>query len=134
LFRWMQIFELPTWITMAIAATRMHRALVDSASSATDVYDILHSLAFPANCGRSSFSVPGNRRNSNLPPQEKKWINATSTPTDGTELTTHIVTEQSEQSRTLQTREDGSCISTDKYMTMHVKQNGLFCDDAERSL
>ena len=44
----MQIFELPTWITMAIAATRMHRALVDSASSATDVYvyDVLHSLAF----------------------------------------------------------------------------------------
>ena len=116
---------------MAIAATRMHRALVDSASSATDVYDVLHSLAFPANCGRSSFSVPGNRRNSNLPVQEKKWISATSIPTDGTELTTHIVTEQS---RTLQTRGDGSCISTDKYMTMHVKQNGLFCDDAERGL
>ena len=47
------------------------------------------------------------------------------------ELTTHIVTEQS---RTLRTTEDDPCISTDKHMTLHVKQNGLFCDDAERGV
>jgi len=35
-----QMFQPPSWITMAIAATRMHRSLVDYASRLTDVYDV----------------------------------------------------------------------------------------------
>jgi hypothetical protein len=31
---------------MTIAATRMHRSLVDFASGSTEVYDILHFLSF----------------------------------------------------------------------------------------
>ena len=56
-------------------------------------------------------------------------MKAASTPTDETVITMHIV---SEQSRTPRTREDGLFISTDEHMTMHVKQNSLFYDDAMR--
>jgi len=42
------MFNLPAWITMAIAATRLYRSLVDSASDATDVYDdVLYSSPSP---------------------------------------------------------------------------------------
>jgi hypothetical protein len=41
------MFQLPSVITMSIAATRMHRSLTDFASSTTDVYDILLILASP---------------------------------------------------------------------------------------
>ena len=34
-----------------------HPPLVNFTYGSTDVYDILHSLAFPAHCGRSSFSI-----------------------------------------------------------------------------
>jgi len=36
------MFELPAWITMAIAATRLHRSLVGLASDTTHVYDDVH--------------------------------------------------------------------------------------------
>ena len=99
---------------MAIAATRMHRSLVDSASGSTDVYVVLHSFAFLAHCGQSSFTAPGNGPNGDVPFQEIKWINAASIPTDGTKITMHIA---SEQSRTPRTGEDDLCISTNKHMT-----------------
>ena len=41
-----QMFQPPSFITIAIAATRMHRCLVDFASRSTDMYDVLNSLAF----------------------------------------------------------------------------------------
>jgi len=37
-----------------------HPPLVNFTYGSTDVYDILHSLAFPAHCGRSSFSIHDN--------------------------------------------------------------------------
>ena len=42
-----QMFQLPSVITMSIAATRMHRALTDFVSSTTDMYDILLILSSP---------------------------------------------------------------------------------------
>ena len=42
---------------MTIAATRLHRSLVDFASSSTDVYDILYSLTFLVHCERRRFSA-----------------------------------------------------------------------------
>ena len=51
------MFETPTLITMTIAATRMHRSLIDFASKTSEVYDSpLHSF-FPAQCGRCRFRV-----------------------------------------------------------------------------
>jgi hypothetical protein len=48
-----QLFEVPSLVVMTIAATRMHRSLVDFASGSTEVYDILHFLSyFHAQCGR----------------------------------------------------------------------------------
>jgi hypothetical protein len=40
------MFETPTLITMTIAATRMHRSLVDFASKTSDVYDSPLHLSF----------------------------------------------------------------------------------------
>jgi hypothetical protein len=41
-----QLFETPCKITMIIAATRMHRALVDFASGSSDMYGTLYFLLF----------------------------------------------------------------------------------------
>lgn len=41
------MFQLPSVITMSIAATRMHRSLTDFASSTADVYDSLLFLSSP---------------------------------------------------------------------------------------
>jgi hypothetical protein len=40
------MFETPAVIIMTIAATRMHRSLVNFASVSSDVYDALHFLSF----------------------------------------------------------------------------------------
>jgi hypothetical protein len=39
-------FQVPSWITMAIAATRIHRDLVDFTTGFTEVYDYRHFLSF----------------------------------------------------------------------------------------
>ena len=41
-----QMFIFPAWITMTIAATRMHRLLVDFAFGSTEMYGVLLFLAF----------------------------------------------------------------------------------------
>jgi len=71
------MFQLPSWFTMVIAATRLQRSSVDFASSSTDV-----------------FSSHGNLQNDRYPVQEPKRINAASIPMNGMEVTGHIVSEQ----------------------------------------
>jgi hypothetical protein len=48
-----QLFQIPILLVMIIAATRMHRTLVDFASAGfTEVYDILHFPIYShAQCG-----------------------------------------------------------------------------------
>jgi len=83
------MFELPTWVTMVIAASRLHRSLVDLASGSTDV-----------------FSSHGNFLTTRDPVQEPKGINAASVPMNVMEVAVHIV---SERHRTLRMRNDDSC-------------------------
>ena len=47
-----QMFQLPTLITMAMAATRMYRSLTDFGTGSADMYDILSFLfsSSPARC------------------------------------------------------------------------------------
>jgi hypothetical protein len=108
---------------MTIAATRMHRSLVDFASRSTDVYDVL-SVVFPAHCGQCRFSTPHNLRNNSLPTPEFKRSNATSIPMDRMEVAVHVV---SEQHGTPRMKDDNLSISTNEQM--HEKPNGLNRDD-----
>jgi len=85
------MFQPPTWITMSIAATRMHRSLVDFASGSTDI-----------------FSAQGSLQHSNLPPRPRR-IPATLTSLDRMEVAVHVV---SEQHVSRQVSSDGSCIDT----------------------
>lgn len=91
---------------MAIAATRMHRSLVDYASRLTDVYDILFSPEFSCSVGSMLFSA-GDK----LPPvPATKRVNATSSSQmELMEVSVHVVSEQHE---TPSTRDDDLCIST----------------------
>jgi hypothetical protein len=41
-----QMFQPPSYITIVIAATRMHRSLVDFTSRPTEVYDVFYPLMF----------------------------------------------------------------------------------------
>ena len=58
-----QEYRLPLIVTMTVAATRMHRALV--AFAIPDVCAILH-IASPAHCDQCRFSAPGDFRLSGL--------------------------------------------------------------------
>jgi len=69
------MFVLPSWLSMVIAATRLHRSLVDFASSPPDVSH-------------------GNLQSSRNPVRKTKRINAASIPMNGMEVAVHIVSEQ----------------------------------------
>ena len=116
---------------MAIAATRMHRSLVDYAPKSTDVYDVLYSLASSGSSrrGRYLLSTNKNSQNRHLPVQEARRTNATSVPSDRMEVAVHIVSELYE---TQQTREDSS-IGTDEQMHEKLKGLGSY-DDVERGM
>jgi len=93
---------------MSIAATRMHRSLVDFASGPTAMYDTLTPFRSPAYCGRCSFSAQGSLQHNNLPPRTRR-IPAALTSLDQMEVAVHIV---SEQHMSRQVSSDGSCIDT----------------------
>jgi len=94
----------PSWATLTIAATRMHRALVDFASDSTD--------AFSA----SAFT--------SLPVPEAKRTNAESLPVDCMQVAVHVV---SEQHGTSEIRDEDSCVTENE--RTYVKPNGLSRDD-----
>jgi hypothetical protein len=80
-----QMFQQPSFMTMVIAATRMHRSLIDFTSK--EVYD------------------------TRPPMQDDKGINAASRPTNPIEVDVHVVSEQHWMSRTT---DDESGISMDE--------------------
>jgi len=108
------MFDLPAWITMAIAATRLHRSLTDYASSTTDI-----------------FSSHGMFQNSGLPPvQGSKQMNSAPVQMDQMEVAVRMV---SEEHGTMHARDDGSSSNIDEQV--HGKPNGLrFDDDIERGV
>ena len=117
-----QMFEPPAWIIMAIAATRMHRSLVDLVSSSTNVYAVLYSLTFFGSPWSCSIHARDNQQNSDPQVQETMEIVATSSQMSRMEVVVHIV---SEQYGTSQMRDDDSCTDPIVDHRMHEKLNGL---------
>jgi hypothetical protein len=95
-----QMFQEPAFVTMAIAATRMHRSLVNFTSRPKDL------------C------------NSPPPIPDAKYSNAARRPSNLMEVAVHMVSEQHWIS---QTTEDESGISTDAQT--REKQSSLCRDD-----
>ena len=63
-----QIFLMSSYVTMVIAATRMHRSLTDFVSGPIDVYDILNSLTFSCSLRSSQFRARGKLVQNGSPP------------------------------------------------------------------
>jgi hypothetical protein len=114
---------------MAIAATRMHRSLVDLISSPTNVYGVLYSLTSFGSLWPCSIYARENQQNINPEVQETMQVVATSSQM---EVIVHIV---SEQHGTSQMRDDDSRTSTIVDDWMHDKPNGVVRnDDVERGV
>ena len=123
------MFQVPAYITMTIAATRLYRSLADFSSS-TDMYDILYSLPFWAHCGRYRFSAHEALQDGRPVVHGSRRMVATLVPMDRVEVSVHIV---SEQYVTPYIRDDDSGISTGD--EIHEKSNGMSYDkDAERGV
>ena len=103
---------------MAIAATRMHRSLVDLVSS-SNVYDVLYSLTFFGSPWTYSIHARENQQNTDPQAQETMEIVATSSRM---EVVVHIV---SEQYGTSQMRDDDSSTGASVDHRMREKLNGL---------
>jgi len=117
----MQVLLQVTWITVVIAATRMHRSLTDFVCGSADVYDVLSFS--PASCSLQSilFSALGNLvQNSSPPVQGTERVNAGSIPMGRMEAGVDTDSEQ-------RTRDDDSFASTDE--RMHGVPSRLSCDD-----
>ena len=102
-----QMFQTPMWLTMSIAATRMHRSLVDYTSGSTDMCDTLTPFRSPTHCGQCSFSAQETVQHSKLSDPKSRQIPAASTSLDRMEVAVHVV---SEQHRSRQMSSDDSCI------------------------
>jgi len=99
------MFQLPSWVTMAIAGTRMYRSLADFASRSTDIaHNNLQTIKFAV--------------------QETNRIDTASCPTNQMEVAVHIVSEQQVTPRMIC---DDLCTSTDEQM--HGKLSGFRRDD-----
>jgi hypothetical protein len=84
------VFEDPSLIVMIIAATRMHRSLVDFASGSTEMYDTLHFFSFfLAQHGLCRVSTRESRPMSNLVFSKTKRSDPAPTALDRVEVATH---------------------------------------------
>lgn len=102
---------------MSIAATRMHRSLVDFASGHADMYDIIYSALFSAHCLLSILGVLGNQQSGSLPVrriQETNHDNGASAPVDQMGVAVHTAPEQY---GTPQIEDNTLVIFTDKQCT-----------------
>ena len=82
---------------MTIAATRMHRSLVDFASGSTDMYGTLahfHSPIHCRQCSLSSLSAKVVQQHGNLPGPKTRRIRAASISPDQMGVAVHVVSEQ----------------------------------------
>ncbi len=85
-----QVLENPSLIVMIIAATRMHRSLVDFASGSTEMYDALHFLSFfLTQHGLCRFSTRESRPISNLVFSKTKRSDPAPTALDRVQVVTH---------------------------------------------
>ena len=104
------MFQVPAWITMVIAATRLYRSLAGLASDTTHVYDEFFTPHRLAHCCRFSFNSHGILRNNNVPVRGTKQINVPPAQMNRMEVAVCIV---SEEHGTLRTRDDGSSSNID---------------------
>ena len=87
------MFQLPSVVTMTIAATRMYRSLTDFASSATDMYQILTFLSSPLlTCCRRLYSASSNLPKGHTKVSNMQWNVAM--PVDRIEVTVDSTDEQ----------------------------------------
>ncbi len=85
-----QVLENPSLIVMIIAATRMHRSLVDFASGSTEMYDALHFLSFIlTQHGLCRFSTRESRPMSDLVFSKTKRSDPAPTALDRVQVATH---------------------------------------------
>jgi len=99
------MFQFPTWVTMAVAATRIHRDLVDFAFESTD-------------------TASENPQNGDLRMAKTKQAHTPPTPGNRMEVEVHMTFEQHP---TLQSTDRDVSIST--IDEVHEKPNGLCLDD-----
>jgi hypothetical protein len=124
-----QMFQQPSWITMAIASTRMHRSPVDFTYESTDVYAILYSLAFSgllwSTLGRHGFSAhDSSLQDVNYPAPKNEQSPLDQRRLDKTKVAAYAV---SEHHPTLQAGNDDSCASNTNQP--HENPNGLSRDE-----
>ena len=113
-----QIITAPGMITMTIAATRMHRSLVDYASGFSDVYDtfnLLHLLSYSTRGYRFRVSAQENKKLPKISAVFSKTTRAQAAlnSLDQIELTVHTAFEQH---TTTQTNDHDSYNNTNERM------------------
>jgi len=74
---------------LIIAATRMHRSLVDFASGSSDVYDAHFLSLFPFSAADGRFRVHGNPQMNNLASPKTKRTSTPSSALDRVEVAIH---------------------------------------------
>jgi len=99
------MFQMPSWITMIIAGTRMHRSLVEFVSGPTQV-------------------VRESLENSSLPAPKTSQSSANLIPLHRMEVTVHKVSEQLEVPKM---RDNDSCVGIGEQM--RGRPNGLNSED-----
>jgi len=116
---------------MVIAATRMHRSLVDFTTGSSNMYDTLTpSFLPPAHHGQCLSSANESFQDSGITIVKAKRAPTTEIPLDRMDLTVHVV---SEPDLARQMRDDDSCASVSEQA--HKKQNGLGLEnDLERGM
>jgi len=92
--------QAPAVVTMTIAATRMHRSLVDFAPGSSDVCVILHTFP-PAHDGQRRFSVRENIQTSVPEFARAKQTHSTTIPPNPMGVAVRTVFEQYPSSSTL---------------------------------
>ena len=108
------MLQTPGLVMMIIAATRMHRALVDFASESSDMYGTLCLLAFlPAQCGRCHLRAHVNVQASSLVFSKTKQTDAVPTTLHRIEIAVDTAFEQHPTAQI--TDDDSSDISTGEH-------------------
>jgi hypothetical protein len=109
------MFQVPSLVTMAIIATRIHRSLVDFSSKSSDTYESFTSSRFPVHHDQYRFSGYDNHPASGLALFKAKWTSVMSNPVQ--------VTVDIEQHPAPQISLLGTSIDID--VEVHEKPDGL---------
>jgi hypothetical protein len=93
-----QLFQLPSGITMSIAATRMYRSLSDFVSSTTEMYDILSVFSSHVRMTRWLCSANDDPPKCGSKVSELKWNQSAPIAFNQIEVTVDTTHEQSQRS------------------------------------